>query len=418
MLRVIIVGAGTQGICLLRHLADVCDVTVLEEHADVGGVWHQQRDSPYASLQISKNHYRFPDYGPMPRSRAPAKEVQAYLADYVRHHGLRSHIRFNTKVSRISSDCTVYCTDGSVFKADAICCTGASSYANIPDTLKQDSERLVHTAHLTQDLLDGAKGKRCIVVGGSKSAAEAALHLHRVGAHVTWVARKHYSFFPFQDPFTMPWSTFLPCLWDRKHASFVDCLHPLTIGSDKTRRAGSVNSLDESEYADLKIIPTVQGEVKSAEQGVLTLEDGTQLSYDLIVAGTGYTYNVECPANAPGILTYDKLFPHVYLTFGIIGMWLQAAASREYILQQAWKPAGQLFPDFRESFAVKYRWKLLLFQVEYLFFFHRRQPRQLQHLSSTYVVSAALLILILIVLVLTVLTLTLSKVWRRGGAAQ
>ena len=58
--------------------------------------------------------------------------------------------------------------------------------------------------HTSARRIAEAKGKRCVVVGGSKSAADAAIHLDRAGADVTWLARKFYRFAPFDARTSVP----------------------------------------------------------------------------------------------------------------------------------------------------------------------------------------------------------------------
>ena len=60
----------------------------------------------------------------------------------------------------ISEDRKVHCADGSVLAGDVIVCTGTATEPRIPDVLQGDAERLVHSAHLTQDRLAAAQGQR------------------------------------------------------------------------------------------------------------------------------------------------------------------------------------------------------------------------------------------------------------------
>src|SRR5687768_6013631 len=81
------------------------DVTVFERGERIGGVWHHNT-YPGAACDIPSHLYEF-SFAPNPRwSRryAPQAEIQAYLEDVARRHGVLDRIRTSTEVRRAAWD--------------------------------------------------------------------------------------------------------------------------------------------------------------------------------------------------------------------------------------------------------------------------------------------------------------------------
>ncbi len=388
----VIVGGGIQGLCVLRHMRGTA--LLVERQPALGGVWYAQRESPYASLQVSRGHYRFPDYRPMRHRRASAADVCAYMAAYARDKDLLPHIRLNCSVTSMTVDnegVLLQCEDGSTLRAATVVCTGTATVPHIPDSVR-DPERTVHTAHLTAAALEGARGRRCVVLGGSKSAAEAALQLERHGAHVTWVARQFYSYYETSDPFTMPLSRLFRCMLQRKQP-LKTCMHPLRVHADEPLAPGSINGLTPEEHRKLQALTTVKGELDGAQAGLLTLRGGGQHRYDVLVLGTGYDYNPLCPAEGP-IITYDVVFPGVHANFGIVGAWMHASATVAFIRSGM----HDSYRQFTERYSQRHRTRLVLLQFEYLFLLARRLPPVEQYTPAPLLCVGGLLVVCLLLL--------------------
>src|SRR3954469_19667694 len=85
--------------------ADYRNVTVFEKAERVGGVWHHNA-YPGAACDIPSHLYEF-SFAPNPRwSRryAPQAEIQAYLEDVARRHGVLDRVRTGTDVTGASWD--------------------------------------------------------------------------------------------------------------------------------------------------------------------------------------------------------------------------------------------------------------------------------------------------------------------------
>jgi cation diffusion facilitator CzcD-associated flavoprotein CzcO len=98
---VAVVGGGFGGVGAVTMLkrAGYDDVTVFERGERVGGVWHHNT-YPGAACDVPSHLYEF-SFEPNPRwSRryAPQAEIQAYLEDVARRHGVLDRIRTGTEV--------------------------------------------------------------------------------------------------------------------------------------------------------------------------------------------------------------------------------------------------------------------------------------------------------------------------------
>jgi cation diffusion facilitator CzcD-associated flavoprotein CzcO len=104
---VAVVGAGFGGVgaAVMLRRAGYDDVAVFERGERVGGVWNHNT-YPGAACDVPSHLYEF-SFEPNPRwSRryAPQAEIQAYLEDIARRHGVLDRIRTSTEVTRASWD--------------------------------------------------------------------------------------------------------------------------------------------------------------------------------------------------------------------------------------------------------------------------------------------------------------------------
>ena len=83
----------------MLHRAGYDDVSVFERGARVGGVWHANT-YPGAACDVSSHLHEF-SFSPNPnwsRRYAPQAEIQAYVEDVARCHGVLDRIHTNTEV--------------------------------------------------------------------------------------------------------------------------------------------------------------------------------------------------------------------------------------------------------------------------------------------------------------------------------
>jgi dimethylaniline monooxygenase (N-oxide forming) len=206
--NVCVIGAGVAGLTAAKTFsARGHQVTILERSGDLGGVWEPARSYPDVQTQSPKDLYRFTDK-PMPESYPEwpkGPQVHAYLADYARDHSLMQRMRLNTDVlgmaRRISGlpgwTLEIRNPDGNVsheeFDFVAICTGQFNERQTIShpgdEAFKAAGGVILHSAEYTDPAI--VKGKKVVVLGGSKSATDIAVHSVNAGASdVTLVYRE------------------------------------------------------------------------------------------------------------------------------------------------------------------------------------------------------------------------------------
>ncbi len=172
-------GFGGVGAAVLLHRSGYNDVTVFERGERVGGVWNHNT-YPGAACDVPSHLYEF-SFEPNPRwSRryAPQAEIQAYLEDVARHHGVLDWIRTGTEVTRVNWDEErskwLLDTSAGAHEADILLTAcGQLSIAKVPAIpgLESFDGPAFHTGQWRHDV--DLAGKRVAVVGSGCSAIQA-----------------------------------------------------------------------------------------------------------------------------------------------------------------------------------------------------------------------------------------------------
>ena len=220
--HVLIVGAGFSGIGAAIELdrAGFTDFVLLEAADGVGGTWHWNTypgiavDIPSFSYQFSFEQSRH-----WSRTYAPGRELKAYAEHCVDKYGLRSRIRFNTKVIsaefdeehglwRVQTD-----PGGEVTARFVISASGVLTVPNLPDIDGVDSFAgiTMHTARWDhgQDLT----GKRVAIIGTGASAVQVIPEIAPIVEHLTVFQRTPIWCFPKFDvplPAAARWAMRIP----------------------------------------------------------------------------------------------------------------------------------------------------------------------------------------------------------------
>ena len=187
-----IVGGGFAGVCaaVMLRREGYRDLTVFERGERVGGVWHYNT-YPGAACDVPSHLYEF-SFAPNPRwSRryAPQAEIQAYVQDVARSHGVLDRIRTGTEVlqARWEDERGKWLleTSAGLHEADVlITACGQLSVPKMPPFpgLESFEGPVFHTARWRHDV--DLAGKRVAVVGTGCSAIQTVPAIQPV---VGWV---------------------------------------------------------------------------------------------------------------------------------------------------------------------------------------------------------------------------------------
>jgi cation diffusion facilitator CzcD-associated flavoprotein CzcO len=202
-----VVGAGFGGVgaAVMLGRAGYDDVTVFERGERVGGVWHHNT-YPGAACDVPSHLYEF-SFEPNPnwsRRYAPQAEIQAYLEDVARRHGVLDRIRTSTEVKRAVWDGErakwLLETGAGTHEADVlITACGQLSVPKVPPIPGLDTfdGPAFHTAEWRHDV--ELSGKRVAVVGTGCSAIQVVPEIQPIVEGVDVYQRSPGWTFPKMD---------------------------------------------------------------------------------------------------------------------------------------------------------------------------------------------------------------------------
>ena len=183
-------GFGGVGAITMLRRAGYEDVTVFERGERIGGVWHHNT-YPGAACDVPSHLYEF-SFAPNPRwSRryAPQAEIQAYLEDVAREHGVMDRIRTSTEVQQARWDGErgkwVLQTSAGPHEADVLLTAcGQLSRPTVPPLPGLDSFEgpAFHTARWRHDV--DLAGRRVAVVGTGCSAIQVVPAIQPIAEHI------------------------------------------------------------------------------------------------------------------------------------------------------------------------------------------------------------------------------------------
>ena len=207
MTSIAVVGAGFGGVgsAVMLRRAGYGDVTVFERADRVGGVWNYNT-YPGAACDVPSHLYEF-SFAPNPhwsRRYAPQAEIQSYLEDVARRHGVLDRIRLNTEVDRARWDGErrrwTLETDAGEHSADLL--LTACGQLNVPKIppisgLETFEGPAFHTAQWRHDV--DLRGKRVAVIGTGCSAIQVVPQVQPIAEHVDVYQRSPGWTFPRMD---------------------------------------------------------------------------------------------------------------------------------------------------------------------------------------------------------------------------
>ena len=178
------------------------DVTVFERGERIGGVWHHNT-YPGAACDIPSHLYEF-SFAPNPRwSRrySPQAEIQAYMEDVVRRHGVGDRIRTGTEVTRARwvAERNKWCVETTAGEHEAdvlLTACGQLSVPSIPPLagLESFAGPAFHTAQWRHDV--PLEGRRVAVVGTGCSAIQVVPAIQPVAGQIDVYQRSPAGRFP------------------------------------------------------------------------------------------------------------------------------------------------------------------------------------------------------------------------------
>ncbi|WP_123025687.1 flavin-containing monooxygenase [Mycolicibacterium stellerae] len=201
---VLIIGAGISGIGAAYRIHEKnpkLSYRVLERRARIGGTWDLHRypgirsDSDIFTLSYPFEPWTRPEYV------ADGPDIQAYLTETARKHGIDRHIRFNTRVMSADWDSATdtWTVQTEIAGGEPTTYRGrflffGSGYYNydepyVPDFpgINEFTGDVVHP-QLWPESLDYT-GKRVVVIGSGATAVSMIPSLSEKAAHVTMLQR-------------------------------------------------------------------------------------------------------------------------------------------------------------------------------------------------------------------------------------
>jgi len=181
-------GFGGVGAAVMLRRAGYEDVTVFERGERVGGVWNDNT-YPGAACDVPSHLYEF-SFAPNPywsRRYAPQAEIQRYVEDVARAHGVLERVRTDTEVTSARWDGARWRleTTGGPLEADILITgTGQLSTPSIPAIpgLDNFAGPAFHTARWRHDV--DVTGRRVAVVGTGCSAIQVVPAIQPIAAQV------------------------------------------------------------------------------------------------------------------------------------------------------------------------------------------------------------------------------------------
>ncbi|MDO5662056.1 MAG: NAD(P)-binding domain-containing protein [Brachybacterium sp.] len=311
--KVLIVGAGPAGLAAAASLRAL-DVPfdLVDRAQDVGGIWNatDPHSATWPAMRpiSSKEMTQFPDLVmPVSFPAFPSvEEIGKYLRAYAAHHRLTRHFEPGVEVRRAvpfeEGVWQVELSNGQirVYRA-LVLAPGITSRPHLPawaEGLQGGSVRLIHSRDWEGSR--GLEGKRVLVVGSGQSAADIAVDAASRALEVHWSARSGHWVVPRQVG-PVPGDVAAarePAILGRLNEKVADAVIGRLEGNpaDVGLPTPETSVLEDTVIVSDDVLARVrEGRVTPAAQlrdvqpdGQVTLEDGSTVMADVIVAATGY----------------------------------------------------------------------------------------------------------------------------------
>jgi cation diffusion facilitator CzcD-associated flavoprotein CzcO len=187
-------------------------VLLLDAGKSIGGTWSAERLYPGLQsnnvagfLEFSDFPMDFDTYQITPQSHIPGDVIHRYLNAYVDHFGFRDRIRLGATVEsaelrdndswlvryEIAAQSNGKAQQQTLVAKKLVLATGTTSTPNMPTFSGSDKfgGDIFHSMELGNRTGDLEAAENILVVGGSKSAADAVYMNASKGKHVNWIIR-------------------------------------------------------------------------------------------------------------------------------------------------------------------------------------------------------------------------------------
>lgn len=322
------IGAGSAGLTAIRELRlRGIDVVCYEQGTQIGGNWRYENDNgvsaAYASLRcnVSRRRMEYRAFA-MPASYGQFvshSDMAAYLDAYAAAFGLRQHIRFASRVTRIEpldGGWRVGLEGGSEQRHSAVIVANGHDWQPAWPSLPGRESATIPLVHAHDYRTpDPYRGQRTLVVGTGQSACEIATELAREVGHATISARSGAHVIPRRmyglafDELDQPHLNRLPW-W------FINRFFDVGVRLARTPTDG----VPRPPWRILEQVPIVSsdicraiaagqiavaGPVAGIDGDRVRFADGTSACFDRVICATGY--RLSFPFIDDGVLTYgDK----------------------------------------------------------------------------------------------------------------
>ena len=312
--RVCVIGAGPSGITAAKNLLDEGhEVVVYDYGSEVGGNWVFNEKIGHSSvfetthIISSRTLSEYADF-PMPLDYPdyPShKNLAAYFQSYAKHFNLYHLIQFNTLVKhceRIDGEKWLVITlqnnveHKEIFDALAVC-NGHHWLPRMPTYNGTFNGEFIHSHEVKK--FSHFADKKVLVIGGGNSACDVAVESSRVAASVDiswrrgyWIAPKFIMGKP-ADVFSTKIHWLPRKLWQKLSAMSLYFRNGKNTDYGLPEPEGPLGSHHPTINEDLfftirhgKIKP--KGDIDRLDGNDVYFKDGSNGSYDIIVACTGY----------------------------------------------------------------------------------------------------------------------------------
>lgn len=325
--RIAVIGAGCSGLTSIKNLlqAKLTNIICYEQADQLGGNWVYTAKESHSSvcetthIISSKKMSEFFDF-PMPENYPdyPShQQVLEYFQQYARHFGLEPYIRYRTPVLRVDKiegqRWRLQLPNGEVDEVEhLLVANGHHAQPRHPELAGKFTGRYLHAHSFKNNR--GFEDQRVLVIGAGNSGCDCAVEVSRVAAFTAISMRRPYYIIP---KFIMgrPTDTFTKVLtYVPKFLRSPLQRLSLRLQIGRYKQYG----LKEPDYPITATHPTLNSEllykmrhgkvhprtgIARIEGQQVWFDDGTQETYDSIIAATGY--KIHFPFFDPAFIDYS-----------------------------------------------------------------------------------------------------------------